>query len=375
MSVEPQQFLKNIKKLKLAPLLMVPCSIFKPLNNCILSEKTEIIFPPNEAHAMGFAVGSFLATGQPAVIFLQNSGLNNLANAQTSLNLIYKIPVLLIVSWRGDPSKKDAPEHQIMGKIMEDYFKVLKIPFLVLSKDWQNQLKRMMEKCKKERLPVAIVIRDDFFSKNQSTGISHDNKNYSLSRMEAIKTIKNNLKDKVVFVSTNGFISRDSFAVSPTNDFYLMGSMGHAFSVGVGLTWQLSQKKSKLRTVVLDGDGGSLMHLGSLSLIGLEKIKKSNLIYIVLDNEAYDSTGEQPTLSSQINFLKIAEGFGFPQRFLVKNKKDLEMVIKKLKTGQAAFIQIKINLQKENIGIRVSDKYSCEEITKRFKKNFLRKKL
>ena len=127
--IKPNDFVKCLYSLDLSPFLMVPCSVFKPLTNALLEK--EVIFPPNEAHAIGFAVGSYNVTGEPAVVFLQNSGLNNVANCQTSLNLLYKIPVFLVVSWRGE--QPEAPEHNIMGADLKKFFQVLRIPFKVLS--------------------------------------------------------------------------------------------------------------------------------------------------------------------------------------------------------------------------------------------------
>lgn len=331
-----------------------------------MENKVELIFPPNEAHAMGFAVGSFLATGKSAVIFMQNSGLNNIANAQTSLNALYKIPVLLVVSWRGEPGRKDAPEHDIMGKITKDFLKLLEIPALILSENWEKQISKMINLAKEKRCPTAAIIRDGFFEKEKYP-IDDLTKKYPLSRLEAMKIIKDTLKEKSIFISTNGFTSRDSFAALPTPDFYMMGSMGHAFSIGAGFSSQLGQN-SKLKTVIFDGDGGSLMHLGSLAMVSLDKISKSNLLYILLDNEAYESTGSQPTLSSGVNFAGIAEGLKFPQRFSATNKSQLIAILKKIKPNLAAFVHIKIN-RKTYKAPRVSDRYTCEQITERFMKH------
>ena len=371
--IQSKDFVNFLRSFGLSQFLMVPCSIFKPLTSWMLKNKIDLIFPPNEAHAMGFAVGSFLTSGKPAVIFLQNAGLNNLANIQTSLNLLYKIPVLLVVSWRGEPGKKDAPEHLMMGKIMKDFLKILQIPFVVLSDKWQKELKKMIKRVKKRKIPVAVVIREGFFEKEESLNGDLTEK-YPLSRIRAIEIIKKNLKEEAIFISTTGFISRDSFAVLPTPDFYMMGSMGHAFSIGAGVAWQLQQKKSESKTVILDGDGGCLMHLGSLSLIGLKEIKKSGLIYILLDNEACESTGSQPTLSSGINFLKLAEGLGFPQCFFVTSSNELVKVLRQIKPHLAAFIHIKINRKRTKESIRVSDRYSCEEIGEKFMLHLKKKK-
>lgn len=367
--IKSPDFVDYLYSSRLRPFLMVPCSIFKPAASWMLKNNVEMIFPPNEAQAMGFAVGSYSVTGDPAVIFLQNSGLNNIANCQTSLNLLYKIPVLLVVSWRGEHS--EAPEHNIMGANLEKFFEVLQIPFKVLTDDWQDEMAEMIRTMKAEKRPAAVVIRQNTFVEEKYLLDDFSNK-YSLSRFEAIKIIKEALKNEAVFISTNGRPSRDSFAALPSPDFYMMGSMGHAFSIGAGTAWQLKSKNSDLKTVVLDGDGGCLMHLGSLALVGLEKIKKSNLIYLVLDNEAYESTGSQPTLSPGVDFVKVAEGLGFPQVFSVASAEDLKEVIGGLETDLASFIHIKINRQKKDAP-RVSDQYTCEEIAEGFQSNFFKK--
>jgi len=370
--IKSKDFIIFLKSLRLTDFLMVPCSIFKPLSDYLLNNKTELIFPPNEAHAVGFAVGSYSVSNEPAVIFMQNSGINNIANAITSLHSLYKIPMVLIVSWRGEPGKNDAPEHQIMGEILKKYLSLLDIPFKVLSKNWEKESREMIQLSRNEKKPVALIVRDGFFDGEKSHSDDLSEK-YSLSRFEAIKIIKDSLEEKTIFISTNGFTSRDSFSAKPTKDFYMLGSMGHSFSIGAGVACSLKNKKSNFNTVILDGDGGCLMHLGSLALVGIEKIRKSRLIYILLDNEAYESTGSQPTLSSKIDFLKLAEGFGFPQIFSTTKANDLKNILERIDHNKAAFIFLRINRKKGMGAIRVSDKYNCEQISKRFRNNFTKK--
>lgn len=367
--IKSKDFVDSLKSYNFSPFLMVPCSIFKSINAWIMSHGIEMIIVPNEAHAMGMAVGTYSVTGNPAVIFLQNAGLNNIANGQTSLHALYKIPVLLVVSWRGEPGRKDAPEHEIMGKITKKFLNLLGIPFEILGENWHKELKKMVDLAKKEKIPTAVVIREGIIEKESYVPPDLTNE-YPLSRIEAIKILKEKFARKAVFISTNGFTSRDSFAVSPTPDFYMVGSMGHAFSIGAGTSLTLQEKKSDLKTVVLDGDGGCLMHLGSLALVGLPEIRKSNLIYVLLDNEAHESTGSQPTLSPGINFLKVAEGFGFSQRFFIRTKSQLKNALGKIKLNRPAFLHLKINRRKIEETARVSDKYTCQEITDRFRKNF-----
>jgi phosphonopyruvate decarboxylase len=365
--ISSKDFVNKLNSYGFSRYLMVPCSIFKPLDNWMIKNNVDLLFPPNEAHAVGFAIGSYLVTKKPAVVFMQNSGLNNIANIQTSLNVLYKTPVILFVSWRGEPGKSDAPEHIEMGQITEKYLTDLKIPYVILSENWQEELDDIISISNDNSCPVAIIVRDGLFEKEEGCSASLEDE-YPLSRMEAIKIIKDSLKD-VSYVSTNGFISRDSFAVSQTPDFYMMGSMGHAFSLGIGVAAELKEKKLDRRVAIIDGDGGCLMHLGSLAMIGLDKLKESNLIYFILDNECYDSTGAQPTLSG-IDFVKLAETFDFPQRYSVKTENDLNNVLNNLKPDLAALIHIKINRKSGGAAKRVSDVYTCEEIAKRFMDNF-----
>lgn len=361
-----KDFISKLGTYGFARYFMVPCSIFKPLNNWMLKNGVELSFPPNEAHAMGLAAGSYLATKQPAVVFMQNSGLNNIANIQTSLNILYKVPTLIFVSWRGEPGKHDAPEHIEMGVITEQYLKDLKVPYVILSDNWQEELDGIVKTMNDTGCPVAVIVKDGLFEKEDSApGVACS---YSLSRSEAIQIIKDSL-DGAAYVSTNGFISRDSFAVSDTPDFYMMGSMGHAFSLGAGVAMELKKIGSDRKMVVIDGDGGCLMHLGSLAMALSNELKGSNFLYIVLDNECYDSTGSQPTLSPKMDFMKLAEAFGFDEHYSVDTEEGLKQVLESFKSNVTTMLHIKINRNSGGVTKRVSDVYTCEDIKKRFMDN------
>ena len=136
----------------------------------------------------------------------------------------------------------------------------------------------------------------------------------------AVKMIKKN-----PIVSANGYISRDLFTVGDkTTNFYMIGSMGLASSIGLGL----AIKNPKKRIFVFDGDGNILMNLGSLATIG--SIKPRNLIHLVFDNNSHESTGGQPTSTKSINIAKIAKSTNF-KVFLTKNESGLEKVLDKIK--------------------------------------------
>lgn len=121
---------------------------------------------------------------------------------------------------------------------------------------------------------------------------------------DAIAGLLSVIKDEYV-ICANGFISRDAFnAKDRPRNFYMLGSMGQASSIGLGLALADPGKK----VVVFDGDGNLLMNLGILAMVAQAAPK--NLIHVVLDNECYDSTGGQPTISSSIDLAAAARGCG-----------------------------------------------------------------
>ncbi len=89
----------------------VPCSL---LGGIITALAGEYIPAVREDTALGMAAGAYLGGRKPCVL-MQNSGLGYSLNVLTSLNMIYDIPVLMLVSFRGYGGK-DAPEHIIMGR-------------------------------------------------------------------------------------------------------------------------------------------------------------------------------------------------------------------------------------------------------------------
>ncbi|MGH7870513.1 MAG: thiamine pyrophosphate-binding protein, partial [Candidatus Dormibacteraceae bacterium] len=71
------------------------------------------VIAANEGGAVGLAAGHFLATGNVALVYLQNSGQGNAVNPLLSLAdpEVYGIHMLLLVGWRGEPSVHDEPQH------------------------------------------------------------------------------------------------------------------------------------------------------------------------------------------------------------------------------------------------------------------------
>ena len=143
-----------------------------------------------------------------------------------------------------------------------------------------------------------------------------------IDRYTAIQAILRRVNPEDLVLSTTGMISREVFV---TNDrpgnFYMIGSMGLLSSFGLGLALQFPEKK----VYILEGDGSALMSLGSLPLIATES--PNNLFHIILDNESYESTGAQPSISSKVDLDEIAKSSGYPHAARAEDLETLEDVL------------------------------------------------
>ena len=160
-------------------------------------------------------------------------------------------------------------------------------------------------------------------------------------RKEAITTAVKKIGNHPV-ISANGLISRDLFEVCDRNtNFYMIGSMGLASSIGLGV----ALKNTKKRIFVFDGDGNILMNLGSLITIGT--IKPKNLVHIIFDNNSHESTGGQPTATNKIQLTKIAKSANY-RVFQAKTKNQLIKVFQKIKLIQGPIMVI-VKIEKGKI--------------------------
>ena len=82
---------------------------------------------------MSLAAGYHLATNKFPCVYMQNSGLGNCINPLLSLvdPKVYGLPMLLLIGWRGEPGKKDEPQHVVQGRVMSDMLVSMGIKFEV----------------------------------------------------------------------------------------------------------------------------------------------------------------------------------------------------------------------------------------------------
>jgi len=284
-------------------------------------------FPPdqhliaaNEGAAVGAAIGHYLATGRPALVYLQNSGLGNAINPLVSLASpeVYGIPMVLLVGWRGevlsDGSQRiDEPQHLLQGRITRGQLDLLGVPHRVLGpeRDVTAAFAWAAATAIERSGPVALAVRAGSFAPYQGQRLSETEDRAEtlalLSREEAIGALIDAIPEGVPVVCTTGMASRELFERRKNRrephdtDFLTVGGMGHALSIAGGIA------RSRVGPVMcLDGDGALLMHMGALT----DTASLPNLIHVVLNNGAHDSVGGQPTAARHVSLANFAAAAG-----------------------------------------------------------------
>ena len=353
----------------------VPCSYLTPvINGVINSKKIKYIGATSEGEAVGIASGAWLA-GKKSVVMIQNSGLGNTINPLTSLNHPFKIPILLITTWRGDPKIKDEPQHKIMGAITKKLLSLAKIrneQFPITEKKLIKVISKVDNSMKNNSLPYALIMRKEtiekeelkqkkIFIKKRNNSINFYKKKKMPSRYQILEEIKKKINNKIAVIATTGKTGRELFALNDCkNYFYQVGSMGCASAVALGVALN-----SKKKIIVLDGDGALLMKMGNMSTIGINQPK--NLIHILLDNNVHDSTGQQLTNASIVQFADIAINCGYKKSYSTDNTKDFSKILKKSLNNLVGPVFIHIKIQKGSVKNLGRPTISPNEVAKRFK--------
>ena len=286
----------------------------------------------NEGGAIGLCAGHYLATGKPALCYMQNSGLGNSVNPLTSLSdpQVYSVPCLLVIGWRGEPGVKDEPQHIKQGAITLSLLDLLGIPYKVLSPDTSAENFHAAFSCLADTLqygrPAALVVRKGSLSSNLHPVHVND---ASLTREKAAKIILQAAGKDDCFVSTTGKLSREVFEIRETRkedhsrDFLTVGSMGHASMIALGI----AEAKPERRIWCLDGDGAVMMHLGALPLIAQRA--PANFVHTVIDNGAHETVGGMPVCSGALNLTALAEAAGYKEVITADSEASLCDALKK----------------------------------------------
>ena len=300
----------------------VPCSFLKPFINYVIDDHSlRYVAAANEGDAVAIAAGSDLG-GVPAICMFQNSGLGNAVSPLSSLTATFRIPVLLIVTHRGRPgADPDEPQHELMGRITRDMLELLGIPsedFPTDSVQVGPALDRATTWMREHSSPYALIMAkgsvEPWKEPRQPPVVIHPESTVprssppETSRGAMLDAVRASLDPGDVVIAATGYTGRELYAHGDAaNQFYMVGSMGCASSLGLGV----AIARPHNRVVVVDGDGAAIMRLGALATLGAER--PANVVHIVLDNGQHESTGGQATSTATTDLPGVAAACGYRQ--------------------------------------------------------------
>jgi phosphonopyruvate decarboxylase len=349
--IETRRFGDKLKNLGFNFFSGVPCSYLTELINYAVNE-CDLVMAANEGDAVAICAGANLG-GRKSVFLCQNSGLTNATSPLTSLIHTFELPLLGFVSLRGEPGgKPDEPQHELMGQITTGFLDLMRIEWTYLSTDDEeaeaqlNEANRVIE----GGSPFFFVVRTGTFSKEtlvdrafgapRLTPVVIDRKRDDSrpTRFEALSALQRLVRDDTVLIATTGFTGRELYEAGDLpNNFYMVGSMGCAAPLGMGL----AMARPDVRVIVIDGDGALLMRMGGAAV--LAAYSPANLVHVLLDNNAHDSTGGQRTISDRIDFVSFAASVGYGNAFHAHDTAELvDFVEQSLQSRRLGFVYLQI---------------------------------
>jgi len=347
--IEASQFVEPAKQLGFDFWAGVPCSYLTPFINYTIGDTgLTYVSSANEGDAVAAATGATLG-GHRAVAMMQNSGLGNAVSPLTSLNHVFQIPVLLIITLRGEPGKPDEPQHELMGQVTQQLLETMGIPwawFPEQEQDAGNVLHDAVTHMDSSGRPYALVMRKGAVASytlqhtagfQNKAGRIHENATTTVSELPTRQMVLRELVastdlTNTLLIASTGFAGRELYAIEDRpNHLYMVGSMGCASSLGLGLSMARPDKK----VIVIDGDGAALMRMGNFATVGA--YAGNNLYHLLLDNRVHESTGGQATVSAAIDFPAIASACGYRNIYSSKNTEKLKNF---LESDAPAFMHI-----------------------------------
>ena len=316
--IEASEFVGPAKRFGFDFWAGVPCSFLTPFINYTIGDgELTYISSANEGDAVAAATGAALG-GRRAVAMMQNSGLGNAVSPLTSLNYVFRVPILLIVTLRGEPGKPDEPQHDLMGQITPALLDTMRIPW-----SWfpdsvdgvESTLQTAVSHMDASGRPYALIMKKGMVASYplpESQGAARQavgtgpKRNVDAPALPSRHDILARLvaetdTSETVLIGSTGFNGRELYAVADRpNHLYMVGSMGCAASLGLGLSLVMPDRK----IIVIDGDGAVLMRMGNMATVGA--YGRNNLYHLLLDNRVHESTGGQATVSASVDFAAVA---------------------------------------------------------------------
>jgi phosphonopyruvate decarboxylase len=334
----------------------VPCSFLTPFINYVLQDPSlHYVSMANEGDAVALIAGVALAGDASApygrgVAMMQNSGLGNAVSPLTSLTWTFRLPQLLIVTWRAQPGVADEPQHALMGPITPDMLKTMEIPWELFPTESEQigpALDRAIAHMDQNGRPYALIMQKGSVaayplksdsgamgmrsSAIKATAAASDTAASDTaasdtaagdtaasarpSRQDALRAVvAETPPDSTVLLASTGYCGRELYAIDDRpNHFYMVGSMGCVLPLALGL----ALTRPDLRVIALDGDGAALMRLSAFATAGA--YGPPNLWHLLLDNGVHESTGGQATVSPQVSLAEVAAACGYASSFETNN--------------------------------------------------------
>lgn len=326
----------------------VPDSKLRPLVDYLMdtygSGGPSHIIAANEGSAAALAAGYHLATGKTPLVYLQNSGLGNIVNPLLSLlhEEVYGIPCVFVIGWRGEPDLHDEPQHLVQGRLSLPLLETMGVKTMVLTH--ATTLADAAAWIKEQRSHLAAGGQCAFLVREGA--LEYPKRKYgnayALRREDVIARILDAAGDAVI-VATTGKTGRELFELRErrgedhAHDFLTVGSMGHAGAIALGIALHRPEQ----RVLVLDGDGAALMHMGTMATIGAAA--PSNLMHILLNNEAHESVGGAPTAAATaVLFPAVAVSLGYHIVKAAETEEELKRALAELQRADAlTFLEIR----------------------------------
>ena len=349
--IEAVQFVEAARERGFQWYAGVPCSYLTPFINYVVQDPSlHYVSAANEGDAVAFVAGvaQGARNGVRGITMMQNSGLGNAVSPLTSLTWTFRLPQLLIVTWRGQPGgASDEPQHALMGPVTPQMLDTMDIPWELFPTEPEAvgpALDRAIAHMDATGRPYALIMQKGSVApyplKSQKGPIARDKALPEVSRTGAAtlpsrtealqRVIAHTPVDSTVVLASTGFCGRELYALDDRpNQLYMVGSMGclTPFALGLALA------RPDLKVVAVDGDGAALMRMGVFATLGA--YGPANLTHVLLDNNAHDSTGGQATVSHNVSFAGVAAACGYASAIEGDNLAMLDDVLARAATATA----------------------------------------
>src|SRR5882757_4580553 len=310
----------------------VPCSYLTPFINYVLQDSSlRYVSMANEGDAVALIAGVALGGAGDGshgrgIAMMQNSGLGNAVSPLTSLTWTFRLPQLMIVTWRGQPGVADEPQHALMGPITPALLETMEIPWELFPTENDAvgpALDRATAYMDTAGRPYAFLMQKGSVAAHALGAAAAVGQHRAFaspavrsrrasnavrpSRADALReVVARTPGDSTAVLASTGFCGRELYAIDDRpNHLYMVGSMGCVLPLALGL----ALSRPDLRVVAVDGDGAALMRMGAFATVGA--YGPPNLQHLLLDNGVHDSTGGQATVSPLVSFAEIAAACGY----------------------------------------------------------------